>query len=662
MGITDINFRKTQNVATTEIYDPVILTSKTPLIKEATTTTTSDKPVFKGEVKRDLIKFPVALGEAHPFDFAITEGLYKSFGFATGVIDKYVDFIVGPGFFVESEDERAVEIIEQWMQDVNFDTVLRQWVKEALVKNGFLELGGKPEESIKGVKVLDSKWMYVKRDNKGTVEKYNQYRGAIDSFSKDKVNDFSPHQIAHLAFNKIGDMAYGLGIIWPGVNTVNNLLQNEKDLHMLMHRKANSPYHIKMGGVVGGKYFKPNPTTVAQFGKDLQWLNNKHEWVTDGLTEIKTVDFGNIGEKFNEVLRYDTDMLLYTFQVPSVLMGTGNINEGIAKVQMDGFERKVTSFQAEIEKVIEQKIFKRILNANGIDVHVEFQWGRPSNTERYARLDKLSMLMGGMSSSESLRRMLEREAIKILELNEEEYEEMAEIEDVQKEEDRKREEERPQPLVPGQNAKKPQKVVKQSYAEEPCPHCVDIEESGSKYNDIEEWLRFNYKDYVKSIEKFIKADAYKQIAASTALEEAAGMLSQSQVKVFKRVLSKGFKNGSSIDEMVSAVNKNVGLKDLLKMENGVIVQKNGIDVVVKGKDMRGVVLVRTEVTRAANEGAMKHFKEGGINKIRWVSSFGARTCPDCEALNGNIYEIGKQPSIPLHPMCRCTVAPVTELS
>ena len=62
--------------------------------------------------------------------------------------------------------------------------------------------------------------------------------------------------------------------------TINNLLQNESDLHMLMNRKANSPYHVKMGGVVGGKYYKPNPKSVAMFGKDLDWLKNKHEWVT----------------------------------------------------------------------------------------------------------------------------------------------------------------------------------------------------------------------------------------------------------------------------------------------------------------------------------------------------------------------------------------------
>ena len=458
--------REKASVNNTEEYEPMMLSKKN--IAEQATTTKETGPNFKGEVKRDEKKFPVDLGEEHPFDFAVTEGLYQKFGFSTGVVDKYVDYIVGPGFFPTSEDERATKIIEDWIQDVNFDTVLRAWVKEALVKNGFLELGGKPGETVKGAKVLDSKWMYVMRDNKGVVQKYNQYRGEIDKFAKNKVNEFDPHQIAHISFNKIGDMAYGMGIIYPAINTINNLLQNERDLHMLMSRKANAPYHVSLGGVVGGKYYKPNPATVDKWGGDLEWLNNKHEWVTDGLTDIKVIDFGNIGEKFNEVLKYDEEMLLYTFQVPSVLMGTANINEGIAQVQMDGFERRIISFQAEIEKVIEQKIFKRILNANGLDVHVEFNWGRPSNSERYERLMKIAPILTSQTTSESLSRLLERETVKILELDEEEYEILAAEEDKKMEEERKKEEARAQAIVPGQNAKPAQKVKQmlESYVKE----------------------------------------------------------------------------------------------------------------------------------------------------------------------------------------------------
>ena len=615
-------------------------------------------PNFKGIVTNNKIKFPTALGCEHPFNFGVTEGLYKKFGFSTAVIDKYVDYIVGPGFWVNGDDEKANKIITDWMNDVAFDSVLRMWVKEALTKNGFLEIGGGKDEVPKGLKVLDSKYMYVDRDKKGVIEGYNQYIGEIDKFAKNKINSFEPYQIAHIGFNKIGDMAYGLGIVWPAVNTINNLLQNEKDLHMLMSRKANSPYHIKMGGVVGGKYFKPNPTTLKAYSGDLQWLNNKHEWVTDGLTEIKVVDFGNIGEKFNEVLKYDTEMLLYTFQVPAVIMGMANINEGVAKTQMDGFERRITSFQSEIEKVIEEKIFRRVLNSQGIDSHVEFNWGRPSNAERYERIDRITNLIKIPTVSQTLISMMEKDLIKNFELDEKEYDKMIGDEKVRNEEERKKEEARSLPLVPGQNATPAKPVVKQSL----CPSCLDVQEDFGKYNTINEWLGFNYGEYKNEIEKFVKAYGYEFIKAKNLIEEAAGMLNVGQVDKFKGILEKGFKNGSSISDMVKEVNAKVGLKDLLKMEEGKIVEKDGEPVKVRGKDKRAVSIVRTEVTRAANAGAVNFYKENGIKKVKWVSSVGTRTCEQCDALNNNIYEIGEQPEIPVHPMCRCTLTPVTELS
>ncbi|MHA1304766.1 MAG: minor capsid protein, partial [Candidatus Heimdallarchaeaceae archaeon] len=135
-----------------------------------------------------------------------------------------------------------------------------------------------------------------------------------------------------------------------------------------------------------------------------------------------------------------------------------------------------------------------------------------------------------------------------------------------------------------------------------------------------------------------------------------------QVKELKKVLSKGFANGESIREIKNSIRRNVKPKDLLKMEDGKIVKKDGVGVVVKSAKNRDLLIARTEVTRMANEGALRHYKKGGIKRVKFVASFGARTCPICEDLDGGVYKIGEGPVIPVHPMCRCTWVPVTELS
>jgi len=400
---------------------------------------------FKGEVVQKKIKFPRELGEEHPFDFSVTEGLYRKMGFVTAVVDKYVDFIVGPGFYVKSEDERAQKIIEDFMRDVNFDTILRAWVKEGLVKgNGFVELGGKKNEVPQGLKVLDAKYMYINRDSTGTLLNYNQYIGKLKSFSKEKVEKFDLYQIAHVAFNKIGDDAYGMGIVYPVVDFIEKFLGNEKEMFTLIKRKAGSPYHVKVGDLERG--IIPSKEKIEEIKAKFEHLTTKHEWITDPTWDIKVIDFGNIAGKFEYVLKHCEDMLIFAFQVPEVLMGRGRVPEGLAKVQMDAFERRVQSFQAEIEKIIEQQIFKRILRAHGIEAHVEFEWGRPSNTERNERIARITELLKLPLLSFKLREALERELDTLMNLG---------VDFETPEEEREREETRAQPIVPGQNAQKP---------------------------------------------------------------------------------------------------------------------------------------------------------------------------------------------------------------
>ena len=429
-------------MALKEFWNRIVSPSYTPSIYVSNDFNPNATEQFKGQVPKNEIKFPKELGEVHPFDYTITEGLYKKFGLVTGVIDKYIDFVVGPGFFVTSEDERAQQIIEDFMKDTNFDTLLRAWLKEALLKGtGYLELGGTKSKVPQGMKILNANYMYIKRDDEGNIEGYNQFIGKTDHFNIDKITAFKPHEVSHLSINKVGDNEYGFGIIYPGVVNIDRLIGNENEMQTLLKRKANAPIHAKLGNPNGT--MQPTPEDVTAFGQKLEWLNNKHEWATDSLVDMKVLDFGAIGEKFDFVLNHDLDMLIFTFQIPEVLMGKGSIPEGLAKVQMDAFERRIQSIQAETEKVIENEIFSRVLQANGLDSDVEFEWGTPSRTETNERLKQITELLKLPTLSPTAIEMLEKETIRLLNLNVEELEEA-------EEERKKEEEENKQPPVPGQ--------------------------------------------------------------------------------------------------------------------------------------------------------------------------------------------------------------------
>lgn len=686
---------------------------------------------FKGEVENNKVKFPKELGEEHPFDFKQLETLYKKFAFFTAVIDKYVDFVIGPGFFIECEDDRVKEIIENFMRDVNFDTLLRAWCKEGLIKgNGFIEIGGNKNSNIEGLKVLNANYMYVLRDKKGRVEGYNQYKGAFDKFSKEKVIPFKSYEIAHFPFNKIADGAYGLGIGYTALKMVDNLLQQEGDLHMIMNRKANSPIHAKLGHVSDDTKIIPKPEDVTAFGKELEYLNNKQEWATDALVDLKVLDFGNIGDKFNAVLEHDLNMLIYAFQIPAVILGKANIPEGLAKVQMDAFQRRIQSIQAEMEKIIEENIFKRILQANGYgDVHVEFQWGEPSSMALDSRINLVSELIKAPSTSPILKNMLEKEMVQLLKLDLGDYEKMK-----NEEEERMREEQRAQPLVPGQNDKFPQKpqppkerppqpapqeMLKKKIKEAPKKSinknknveeivrkvgnewCVFSHQTGKNFgcystkaqaekrlaqikrfaesyevkrpcsccqekieniNDINEWLGFSYARYLSYIKQVLSKEQFNFLKATTEAELDAGYLTESQTDKLKNILDEGFTKGLSIRQMRNKVDEEVGLKDLYRMKdaNTIELGKAGLPIMQISAERRSDVIVRSEVSRVANQGAVDYFKDNGFKKIQHITSISDRTCEECMALDNAVYEIGKEPGLPVHPNCRCTYMQVEE--
>ena len=211
----------------------------------------------KGEVIQPIeesTEFQKKVGIPHPFEYLVAEGLYLKFGPLTAVVDKYVDYIMGGGFFVMSKNERVKTILDQFMKDFSFDTLLRNWVKQALV-DGFspLEMAGNdPDSAITGVKVLNAKTVFVNRNDKGKILKYTQFipnkkLGSKSVSDSEITASWKPFQIATLNFNVIGDQAYGNGIVFPLEDDIEQWLSLESSMATIMKRKANSPLHLKMG-------------------------------------------------------------------------------------------------------------------------------------------------------------------------------------------------------------------------------------------------------------------------------------------------------------------------------------------------------------------------------------------------------------------------------
>jgi SPP1 gp7 family putative phage head morphogenesis protein len=611
----------------------------------------STQEAMKGVVKiEEPYKIDVSkVGEDHPFDFTVVEGLYKKFGLITGIIDKFVDFVIGVGYEFnvvgevdEATVEKANEIISDFLYDSDFEMLLRAWVKEALLKgNGFMEFSY-TGEVIDGMKVLNANQMYVKRDKFGVIEGYNQVVSKLD----DPIA-FKPTEIAHLRLNVVGADAYGLGIVFPAINTINNLIGCENDMHMLISRKANVPFHVQIGDLASKRF--PSDAAITGFGQKLEWLHNKHEWVTGPDINIKTIDFGNIGEKFDSPIKYDTDMLFFTFQVPEVLMGRGSIPEGLAKVQLEAFMMRIQSIQAEIEKIVEKQIIRNLLLSNNIDVEIEMEWGKSSNADRDAEIMTLNSVAG--KYGEAVNTLVEEKIVELLGLDEERYEELKDIEQKNKEVARRDDfaKQGMAPPVPtnskygkGLYAKVCEHCLKESMATKDLPH---------EEITMEKWLGFSYAKVKSWILNAVARDSFKDLKADTAEQLAQGYLTRPQISKLRQVYLQAFDEGKSVDWVDKKIREQNIIPALLKKEGDSYVEQLSSEV-------RSYVVARTESTRLAFEGNKDYYRASGVQEVRWIASNDA--CPDCEELNGQRFELSEVEQ-PAHVMCRCTTAAVTEL-
>jgi len=595
---------------------------------------------LKSEVEQKFINFPKELGEEHPFSFKNCEDVCKEFGLIKAIIDKHLDFIISPGFYVKSEEPKIEKLINKFIDDTDFDIILRELIQEALMKgNGFLELA--IDDKNINMKVINANDMYVKRDRNGNVKSYKQYTGGFSSFNPAKVIPFDvPEDIVHLKLSGFAGSAYAFGLVYPALKIIDNFVSVEKDNHMLIKRKANSPYHIK----IGTPEEPAKQSDVDAAGKKLEYLNNMHEWASDHLWDIKVIDFGNIGDKFNATLESDKEMIFMAFQTSAVLMGSGYQNEGIAQVQIDGFERHIQSIQAAVERVVEEQIFQRIIQANGLKGHIEIEWGQPSEEKINRRLNSLNLLMQNPMISPQLRAMLEIDAANTLQFNEKWVGILPEPQMAPKIE-RDKEENIKQPEMPGEkpNAKE----------------TSNLREAWNWHDDINddikltEWLNFDYMNYKEEVLKFILSDNFKELAGSNKKDYALGLLTPNQIIQLKNILHNNFSTNGTIRKIADELK-------ILKLKNRYTI-KDGEKKLILTAEQRRIIIARTESTRVASEGVLNNYKSKGVNEVRFLASISNRTCPICLDLNGQVFTINESRNmIPIHIACRCAWIAVTE--
>lgn len=101
----------------------------------------------------------------------------------------------------------------------------------------------------------------------------------------------------------------------------------------------------------------------------------------------------------------------------------------------------------------------------------------------------------------------------------------------------------------------------------------------------------------------------------------------------------------------------------------IVLGKNPDQIKAKLRDDLGISyrqasrLIRTETAFIYNDAAIKGYKAWGVKKVKYLHGEGLEEFKcDCAELDGKIFLIGSEPTLPRHPNCKCCYAPVVELS
>lgn len=635
---------------------------------------------FKGLVHDKEVKIPVRLGAEHPFDFKNAEDVLIHVGIISGAINKIKEAIVGD-FTITSNNENINAILDDFVKNTNFTSVLREWIKEGLTKgNGFMEIDLKESR----VQVLNANNMFVKRNKNGKILRYNQFIGKsiTSKFNKEEVVDFKPNQIAHLKLNKIANAPYGIGLLFPNERVIENMILNEQDNVKITSRKAGAPIHVKVG--LEGEVVDSN--AIQDFSNNLKFMNNSTEWVTDKNVEMSLINFSGVTDNILGAIEHDVEMISAGMEIPMVLFGKANINEGIAKVQLEAWQRKIASIREEIENIIVNTIFTPLLLAQsgktekvkgfkpqeskGLAGDINFTWNLPGEEEKNARLEKLNMLLQNFGIDESMRRAIQIEIAKIL--NIEGLEEvLLKPEDANDQEDqdlaRKAEEEKiKQPEVPGAKptakASNEVKLKEQNTkVQDKLKEHLTLEEARDmnlrEYVNITELAGFNYSDYLIKILQKLKIDKFSDLSALNEAQLDLGLLSKSEVEKLRIVLRDGFRKNKTIREIENDISKNVDIQDRF-------IERDGEKVLSVTAASRPIMIARTETVRLANLGLKDLFTENKVEQYQYLAAIDNRTSDICRSLNGRVFNV--KDGIPgvnmpaMHANCRSTILGVVK--
>lgn len=593
--------------------------------------------LIKQQKSKDDAKKKIALAKnaiEHPYDFESLESYYHQVPLVQAAVDKHVDFLIGADYTVRTPNTDMDVLFEKFMKRHNFDYWLRGMARNTYIFGpSFSEIQWNGAE-IAVLSPIDSKSMYACQNEYGNISGFIQYMQAGPDKGGYVKTDFTPEEVIKISFTSSAGNPYGNSLFRAllgdgNISVLHQKIKAEEAVKVILERKANSPLHVR----VGDENNMASQNDVNNITTAVEAMHNKTDWITSHLVSMSVIDFPMKTGEFGNLFDYYDMQSSSSLQVPQVLLGRGNVPEGLANVQMDGFQVRIKSHQNCLSTSLEDCIFKPMALRAGFHPdeveQVNFYPGRwPTGADRERELTALCTLLQVPGISMDTRLATENKIRALIGIP-------GDVPAGQQGAFSFGGAMFGQPsLAPGQQ---PSQIFPGIPANAGVANddTISMKSLGLESGPVGEDYQF-FADMNEALnEKYsIKSRVYQFLASY-----GFGELSENQTKVpqIRKVLMNGVKEGWSLTRIINSMAR------------------------VLGDKQKAEVLVKTELARAENEGALNAYEfSKQVEKVKWVTAGDERVDKHiCLQNDGKIYTVEQARGVlPIHPHCRCTWSPV----
>jgi HK97 family phage portal protein len=122
----------------------------------------------------------------------------------------------------------------------------------------------------------------------------------------------------------------------------------------------------------------------------------------------------------------------------------------------------------------------------------------------------------------------------------------------------------------------------------------------------------------------------------TRIQWAAKEVGDETEKILRKILADSFEAGEPIAEAAKEIRESIGFDKV-----------------------RSIRIARTEIMSAHAQGTLDGYKASGfVHQVKFWAAKDERTCSTCMNFHNEVFNIGSEMPIPLHPNCRCVWQPV----